>query len=385
MSKVTNVLENNQESSKCLVFYNKSSIDSIFGAGIIRYICEEITDVGEEVECKDINEISSEISSDYINVSFIGCYPTSNLLKKYVDYFREKTLFVLSDAFDYNIVKGYNRNINIEYSEKDSCALQLYKIAFGEFKDRIPKILQLISVKEMKEFDNEKYYDSLQLGIGFIKYFNEQGFENIYENIILPICNQLDNYIDFDFSQYINNGRTISSYYNDYLLQNLSTIKNDKFIFSGTKNTNVLITNSMLDLSTGDLKDEFENEYILAFSRRDINNWNVEFIYNVCSYTYSYSYQIPVINTEIPAGGSEANQDGGSAIEPGTNEPGIDSDINIENNYTSYSYSYSGISIPEINCAYYIKKYYKGIGTEDHAFTTITNDQFLKIMKAKKF
>lgn len=380
MSKVTNVLENNQESKKCLVFYDKSSIDSIFGAGIIRYICEEITDVGEEVECKDINEISSEISSDYINVSFIGCYPTSNLLKKYVDYFGEKTLFVLSDAFDYNIVKGYNRNINIEYSEKDSCALQLYKIAFGEFKDRIPKILQLISVKEMKEFDNEKYYDSLQLGIGFIKYFNEQGFENIYENIILPICDQLDNYIDFDFSQYINNGRTISSYYNDYLLQNLSTIKNDKFTFSGTKNTNVLITNSMLDLSIGDLKDEFENEYILAFSRRDVNNWNVEFIYNVCSYTYSYSYsyQIPVINNEVPVDSYEII---------GTNEPNIDSDINIENNYTSYSYSYSynGISIPEINCAYYIKKYYKGIGTEDHAFTTITNDQFLKIMKNKKF
>lgn len=286
MSKVTNVLENNQDAQTCLVFYDKTSIDSIFGAAIIRYICEEITNVGESVVCKDIAKESDNILDfSYLNVSFIGCFHKDAFINKsYINEYKDKTLFVISNKADYTKVKSFGGSPSIEYSEEDSCALQLYKIAFGEFKDRIPQILQLISIGTMRQFDNENYYKALQLEIGFKKYFEEVGFDTFYQDIAVVLCNQLDGYNDFDYSSFVNTGKNISTYYNNYLIENSSVVKGDKFTFDGNKKSNVLLTNSMLDLSVDSIKEEYQNEYILALSRRDSYNWNAEFVFNGYSY-----------------------------------------------------------------------------------------------------
>jgi len=353
MSNVADVLDNTNNQDKCLVFYDKSSIDSIFGAGIIRYICEEITNVSEVVVCKDISEMNVDnyvIDNTFLNVSFIGCYPLKDsLLKSYIETYNDNILFVLSNKTDYSKVRNINRSVKIEYSEKDCCSLQLYKIAFGEFKDRVPNILHVISAYEMKAFDNENYYDGLHLAIGFRKYFLENSFEHFYQNIMLTLCNQEAGYNNFDYSSYVNNGKNLSTYYNEYLINNSSVVKNDQYTFNGNKKANCLFTNSMLDLSMDNIKNEFNDEYIFALSRKDNNNWNAEFIYN--SYN-SYASEISYI---------------------------ITNDETISYSYT-YSYSYNFV-----NCGEYMKRYYKGDGVKNHGFAVINHDTLLKIIKNKKF
>jgi len=97
------------------------------------------------------------------------------------------------------------------------------------------------------------------------------------------------------------------------------------------------------------IKNEFNDEYIFALSRKDNNNWNAEFIYN--SYN-SYASEISYI---------------------------ITNDETISYSYT-YSYSYNFV-----NCGEYMKRYYKGDGVKNHGFAVINHDTLLKIIKNKKF
>ena len=57
MSKVSEVFQSTSNEDKCLIIYNDKSADSLIGAGILKYICENITDVAEEAT----NMISRQI------------------------------------------------------------------------------------------------------------------------------------------------------------------------------------------------------------------------------------------------------------------------------------------------------------------------------------
>ena len=189
MSQIVNLLEGNQDNSTSLVFFDSKSVDSIFGAGIVKYICENITDVSDSVEVVDIasfnrNNINKET---YINVSIIGCIPSDDDIIYVSNIYEESTLFVLCDKIQYNKVKSLTKNVSIEYSVDDSCSLNLYKIAFGEFEDVIPNIFKYISNLTLREFD-EEYIKGIKFEAGFLKNYSD--FSTFY-SVLDPILSKV--------------------------------------------------------------------------------------------------------------------------------------------------------------------------------------------------
>ena len=391
MSKVTNVLERNLSDSTSIVYYNSSSVDSTFGGGLIKYICENITDVSEQCECYDIKDFNiddlyslsysyvdvplkntsysysfnNETGSysycysvkvpTYINVSFVGCVPQSNIADL-ASIYGDTCLYVLSDKENLNSLKSVSNKVSIEYTQNDSCTLNLYKIAFGEFEDSIPTVIKCISNYELKEFDKD-YEEGLRFNYGFkhnYTTFNEF-YSNILENIILEEedKNVSEESVNNTIVKYIDDGENIINEDIDSIVRNVDIPLNDLWKVGG-KDAVCIFTNGPI---SKDILNKIDTERLVVFYRNKNNNWNLEL--------FAKEFSVEEL-TEL-----EERLDVLTQKQKLTSEE--KKELTLINNTLNF------------NCGEYLNNNFKGFGNKYHGYSLISNDKFVKLISTKKF
>lgn len=363
MSQVTNILEGNRNNSTSLVFFDSTIVDSIFGAGLIKYICENITDASELVEVVDIANFDREnINKDsYINVSFVGCLPSDDDIKFVASVFGKDTLFVLCDKIQYDKVKNLAKSISIEYSENDSCSLNLYKIAFGEFEDIIPDVFKYLSNSVLREFDKD-YFKGIKFEAGFLKsYSTFDEFYTTLESVLDPEEGQSN-----PFSSLITSGATVLNNDINYLTRNLSIIKNDTITF-GNKKAIYIFSNGKVSENIVDSIGSV-SKFIFVFSKYDATHWNIEL------FKYTSTEDIQLIDEK-----SLRIEEINTLLISEENTETIDS-LNEEKSNLEAELK----NLKSVDCGSFCKGKFKGFGTDKHGYGLISNDTFAKILTTKK-
>lgn len=369
MSNVSRVLSTNENNDKCLVVYNKYSIDSFFGAGIIKYICENITDVTDDAVCFAIDDLDEGFDiSEYKNVSFIGCYPSKSEILRLYEVFGDKLLFVLSDLESYNYVKNYVKKTNIEYSTEDSCSLSLFKIAFGEFEDNINNIIKVVSAGVLKQFDNEKYNSYLPFVLGFINSEYNHNFYNFYTDFIINICEgEGDEELNEIVSGIIDNGSLLIQDYKTTIKYNLDNIKNNIWKVNTYNKAYVIFSNLPIDLK--DFSELNDCNIIINIYKENKDYWGIE-LFKV-DHTDDYNTELEKLNTRIDELTELINN-------PETFTKELSKEL-ADKLYRKRELQF----LLAFNCGKYLEKYYKGIGTENHGYVKISDKIFTKLLDSK--
>lgn len=370
MSNVTNVLQRNVNDSTSMVFYNSNSVDSIFGAGLIKYICENITDVSEDCECIDIKDFDindlytsytsyalSYTTPTYINVSFIDCAPAQEDMITLSYVYSDTCLYVTDNKKDFTNIKNVvKNNSTIEYNESDSCALNLYKIAFGEFEDTVPDVVKQISNFKLKQFDKD-YEEGLRFNYGFKQ--NYVSFADFYENILEKVIVEEnseevnENSITDTIAAILDDGDAIVKEDINSIKRNSQVALNDLWKV-GNKDTVVLFTNGPI---SEDILDELEIDRLIVFYRNDKDNWSLEF----------FVKELSVEKVE------ELENRKAELLEQDSLTTNDKKELNEINNKLNF------------NCGEYLKNNFKGLGNKNHGYALISNDRFLKLNASKRF
>lgn len=367
MSKVSEVFQSTSNNDKCLIIYNDKSADSLIGAGILKYICENITDVTEEAYCEPLfNEIDN--IEQYSTITYVGCIPNDATIKMLADNLGSRLLFVTCDKNDVQKIKSITKKANIEYSETESCALNLYKIAFGEFDDSVPYLITLISDGVMHKFTTD-YQEYLKFIYGLndlpSEYQARNGFiDGFYNAITYKLCEQdeEDEELNNNISFFIENGNEYLNVSEDIINLNKNVIKSEKWKVNNLLSAYVVWSN--LPISEN-VTSDFDDVNIIINFYRSNGSINVELLKK--DY-YNEEYELEENNsrlTEIEA----------ELVNDPDNIELIKEKQQILSRNTILNY------IIDFNCGRYLAKTYKGTGSEDHGFVNISYDVFEKIMK----
>lgn len=372
MSNVSRVLGTNESNDKCLVFYNKYSLDSLFGAGIIKYICENITDVAEVVDCLSVDLFDDNFDlALYKNVTFVGCYPSKEQIVSLLDMFEDKLLFVTCDADDYNFIKKCAKKLNIEYSKEDSCTLNLYKIAFGEFEDNIFDLVKVISAGTLKQFNSEYYANYKAFELAFLVEHSADNFNNFYSNYIEKICEGDTTELSTSIDSLIDEGKDIIAGNIGSLFPNIKNIKETPWTVS-TYNKAYAVYSSIPVVDNNVILTWFSDaNIVINIYKEDKNNWGIELF--KADHSDEYTAELETLNTRI------------TELKDLLANPAQDTDlIRTAKELREKTTRYTEVSLLlNFNCGAYLEKYYKGSGTENHGYVKISNKLFAKLLETK--
>lgn len=374
MSNVSRVLGANADNDKCLVFFDKSSVDSLFGAGLIKYICENITDVAETTDCFSLNTFDDNFDlTDYKNVTFVGCYPNKEQMAGLVKLFGDCLLFITCNEDDYNYIRKYAKGASIEYSKNDSCAMNLYKIAFGEFEDNIHDVIKILSAGVLKHFEDGKLYNNyLSFVLGFYSEELEADFPTFYSTYIEKICEGLDiEEVTTNIESLIAIGDEIINSYLETLNLNFKDITSDPYKVAVYNKAFLVFSNVAIGESV--VCDELTDaNIIINVYKENGNYWGIELI--KVDHTDYLETEIQITNNRITELQTLINNSETSLNDKTKYAKELKDKTSklIELNY-----------ILDFDCGAYLEKYYKGLGIESHGYAKITNKQFAKLLEAK--
>lgn len=189
---------------KNVIVFDRTSTDSVVSAAIVKYICKNV-EKDTEYESVCINILDAEKfftnEKDYLaegtnlndvidSVSFCGCTPSAQVIKKLYYIFGNKLVFFLCDEQKVGEIKKISKSIQVESSTEDSCAMILYKIVNGEILANIPDEIKYISGYRLENYD---LYD-----LDATSVFNfEYGLKNEFENYITA-PQEVDNTIEVE-------------------------------------------------------------------------------------------------------------------------------------------------------------------------------------------
>lgn len=359
MSKVSNFLESTNDESKCLVVYDKYSVDSIFGAAIIKYIIENITDAADNAICADLFDKDVDFFDDeYTNITFVGCYPNLNDISKLFLKWNDKMLFILSNKADLAKVKNEEKKVFVEYSEKDSCSLNLYKIAFGEFESKVPEVITIISDGTMNKY-SDTYEDYLKLSYG-IKY---KTFQDIY-SIVYELCTEDGASVESSIESIKTVGASALDEMVNIIDSNKSMILKNTFIVDNNIEVPVIWSNGLI---TETITREFEDFNLVINIFRNDYSINLEMIKVGHA---EYETRLEELETEL------------TDIQTSLDENPNDVAMNLaktnkikEKKHLEYLINF--------DCGKYLKNNYKGSGSANHGFANVSYKVFIKLLEMK--
>ena len=386
MSKVADIMNSNEAQQCTKIFFDPDSIDSLLGAAILKYACEEITNVNETLSIEPISNVNNGQSYSYEaggetflfnkNITFVGCVPDKDMISYLASIHKKDLLFVLCDEDQYAEVKGYGASI--EYSTEDSCALLLYKIIFGELSDGIPDIIKIVSKGVMKQYDDD-YETYLRFFYGFLlKYLPVADYvrlNNIYTDIKPALFDKTVTDIT-DYTGIMNNGLDILTNINKVLATHMSGIKSDVWKVNGEANGFAFFGNGpMLPESIGGASIEtyFPLDILITFYRKNKNYWVVELFKSVSQEKIGKvnenNERLEEIETLMSYDDSSLDDDNKKVLE--TEKKNL-----IAENKAL-------LSVIDFDCGQYLKKFYKGGGTKEHGFAKVANKNLLKIVEKR--
>lgn len=313
MSNVSKLLSA-QTGDQCLIFYDKYSIDSLFGACILKYMCENITDISDYVLMLDVSRENEVYANTYKYVSYIGCRPGIEYCKNIIP---GKLLCVTYDKDIYQYVMKNIKGMNVEYTDLECDSLHLWKVAFGEIRKF--DILDMINAGCMHDFESDAYEQYLRLNTGYFAEYGIPDADQLYEELLYKVCCEDTEQDDIKavFNNFITTGEVILNESIESLSMGLKTIKNKVYSIDRNKySANVVF-------SAGELGDNFHD------GRFD----DVDFVLNIYRTGNYWCMDMYRMNDKI-----------------------------------------------EFNCGEYLKKYYKGHGTESHGYLKLSEKVFNKLM-----
>ena len=399
MSKVADIINSNQSQQCTHIFFDPDSIDSLLGAAILKYACEEITNVTETLLIQPINTVNNqsyaidETPTDK-NITFVGCVPDKEMLSYLVSLHKKNLLFVLSDEDLYNEVR--NCGASIEYSTEDSCALLLYKIVFGELNDGIPNIIKIVSKGVMKQYDGD-YETYLRFFYGFaLKYLPIADYirlNSIYDDIKPALFKKTTTY---DETQIMNSCLDVLNGMNQALGLQMNGIKSDKWIVNGSAEGYAFFGNGPMlptNINGISIVNYFPLNVLISFYRKNKNFWVVELFKSVSTDKIEQrdrnaarisEIETALANNEIVDATSYTTSYAYSYTS-NTNQKLSDTEVSLLNNEKKQLIAENNVlnSVIDFDCAQYLKKYYGGGGTEQHGAAKIATKAFIKMIEKR--
>ena len=193
-----------------------------------------------------------------------------------LDMFEDKLLFVTCNTDDYNFIKKCAKKLNIEYSNEDSCALNLYKIAFGEFEDNIFDLVKVISAGTLKQFDSEYYINYKAFELAFLVEHSMDNFDNFYSNYIEKICEGETSELSTSIDSLIDEGKDIIAGNVGSLFPNIKNIKETPWTVS-TYNKAYAVYSSIPVVDNNVMRTWFSDvNIVINIYKEDKDNWGIE-------------------------------------------------------------------------------------------------------------
>lgn len=374
-----------------LVVYDKSSLDSFFGCGIIKYICENITDAA--VECIDINTlvVDDSLKEHYSSIMFVSSIiKDEKILSKLSELFNENLIFFLCDKNIYNFVKKHTSKAYIQFDPNESCCMTIYKIGFGEFENVIPKEIKVIASRINNKYGSYNDYVSYECGF----YKEDYDFDRLYTEIIDPIC---EDYTNSKCNEIISAGEEILLNDKTSILRNLTYI--DSFIFKVDK-----IRKTAVVFTSGPISSKvfFDEEGLI---NPIFDSFNTIVSFNKCALGWEMSmFKLTGTEDELKEESETLLNEYKERIielkellykyEIRVNSSKNKEEIELINSYKNEINEKSSLIAKEMtkiekykklisfNCGKYLKNY-DGFGDELFGKAIISDNKFLEIMKSK--
>ena len=291
---------------KNVIVFDRTSTDSVVSAAIVKYICKNV-EKDTEYDSVCINILDAEKfftnEKDYLaegtnlndvvdSVSFCGCIPSAQVIKKLYYIFGNKLVFFLCDEQKVGEIKKISKSIQIESSTEDSCAMILYKIVNGEILANIPDEIKYISGYRLENYD---LYDldatsvfNFEYGLKSLNnnYIVTEGDDILSDKLFADLYTYVQSLINKEpstaIADIISAGEEIIAAEEENLLNKFNVYGSDIWSVDKDKNFKacVLLTDMNLRPEFYAVSDFDEFEYIITFYRLSNASWNVS-IYEI--------------------------------------------------------------------------------------------------------